>query len=653
MPRSFMIIVLTITALYGTLAAENWSKPYPLTVLPPESRSIIDLETGTRLLFLTSHPAQDINLYYHQRCWLSDSKAVLFYSNRPSGGLMACLENSGELVRLTGADGKALTGATASVHRNTVYAVCDNSVVEMELKIKVSKTTVAHGRIRVITRLAPTIHKEYTLNESCDGKHLAYGTMGFGERGGPALFIIDLDTGEQRRLVSLPPEHGPLYHVQWSRTNPHLLSLSSAMEPYKFRAGPRTASTGPTDYAARCQRLWVVDIRDGVVRNIYQAVENELVTHAVWWINDTILFTGSVQGAGQDDWSHIKVLDVLRGDTRIIGAGSWWPGGTPQEYSRRNWWHPSGSDNGDWVVADNWHGDIMLFEGRTSRQHPLTLNHRTYGGGDHPHPSFDRQGKQVIFTSHKLGSADVCVAAIPASLQELVNSNTDGLQDPIMHQKIVAQGQTLFSDNFTTLDQWHLEGYTSGVSLMHNGWLRLNCTGSQQGGIGVHAFIKKSFPDDICLAYDLLVEETSGLLITFLGMKGVHGEDAITGVPPRSGRFSEYTDSAAVVRSCHLSLSRYDDKGIHTGVSNWRRNPGLVLVGQGPDPCTETGKIYHVAIVKQGRRCQLQVDGKVVSGFNDQEAPTEAVPTDGKIGFRVIGSRAIVRIANLRVTALE
>jgi hypothetical protein len=142
-------------------------------------------------------------------------------------------------------------------------------------------------------------------------------------------------------------------------------------------------------------------------------------------------------------------------------------------------------------------------------------------------------------------------------------------------------------------------------------------------------------------------------MLTFLGMRGLKGEDAIMGVPEREGLFKDYTDIDAPIRSYHVSLSRYNDEGVHTRVSNWRRNPGLVLVGQGPDPCEEAGRTYHVVLVKHGSLGQLQVDGKVVSGFVDSDTSADQIPTSGKFGFRAIGAHAAFRISNLKVTALE
>src|SRR5688572_4562533 len=127
----------------------------------------------------------------------------------------------------------------------------------------------------------------------------------------------------------------------------------------------------------------------------------------------------------------------------------------------------------------------------------------------------------------------------------------------------------LLDERFHNFDRWHLEGLTRGVSLRDRA-LRLACEGSRQGAEGVMAFCRQDFPDNIAIEYDLLVENHNGLLITFVAMAGVNGEDAITGVPARRGVFDDYVGEKASTRSYHVSICRYDDAGKHTGVSNWR-----------------------------------------------------------------------------------
>lgn len=210
----------------------------------------------------------------------------------------------------------------------------------------------------------------------------------------------------------------------------------------------------------------------------------------------------------------------------------------------------------------------------------------------------------------------------------------------------------LFEEKFENLENWHLEGLKAGVSIPKAGELRLACEGSKQGSVGAMAFCKRDFPDNIAIEYDLVVENHSGLLITFVAMQGVDGQDAITGVPPREGVFADYVGDKATTRSYHVSVCRYDDEGKHTGVSNWRRNPGLNLMASGKDWCTEVGRVYHVRITKRGPSCRVEVDGKVGAEFTDPQTLSDPIPTVGKIGFRAIGSKAVFRVSNLKVTKL-
>jgi len=210
----------------------------------------------------------------------------------------------------------------------------------------------------------------------------------------------------------------------------------------------------------------------------------------------------------------------------------------------------------------------------------------------------------------------------------------------------------LLDENFRNLDRWHVEGLKDGVTITKAGEMRLACDGSKQGSVGAMAFCRQDFPDNVAIEYDLIVENHNGLLITFLAMQGVNGEDAITGVPPREGVFSDYVGQKASTRSYHVSVCRYDDKGVHTGVSNWRRNPGLHLMASGKDWCTDVGKTYHVKITKRGGHCRIEVDGKLGGEFTDPEKLAGPIPTGGKIGFRAIGAKAVFRVSNLKVTAL-
>ncbi|MBI4556655.1 MAG: hypothetical protein HY706_03660 [Candidatus Hydrogenedentes bacterium] len=371
---------------------------YSLQVLPAERQQTTDPETGAELTFLTTNPARDTNLYFHERSWLPNGSLILFYSQREDGGLMGYITATGELVRIATPSG-GVGQATASINRSSVFVTRGQEVLELALEIEPSTSPEASRSKVTCTERTICVHPYSSLssylNQSCDGKYLSAGCSGPASSDtNPGIVIINVSTGEYRELCRIPPSIGYGGHVQWSHTNPDLLS-----------------------FAGRAGRLWVVDIRDGQPRNVYKQWPDELVTHESWWVDDQLLFCGGVHPRPTED-SHVKLLNLATGHVRIVGEGSWWPNASPSDIAKRNWWHADGSDDGRWVVADNWHGDIMLFEGKTGRPRLLTAGHRTYGSGDHPHVGWDRRGRQVVFASQKLGNSDVCVATVPETWQK-------------------------------------------------------------------------------------------------------------------------------------------------------------------------------------------------------------------------------------------
>src|SRR6266850_3110576 len=70
-----------IFSVWAFVAAAEVSS-FPLEVLPPEHKRMTDPKTGAELLFLTTAPEDDSNLYFHEHSWLTDESAILFTSSR-------------------------------------------------------------------------------------------------------------------------------------------------------------------------------------------------------------------------------------------------------------------------------------------------------------------------------------------------------------------------------------------------------------------------------------------------------------------------------------------------------------------------------------------------------------------------------------------
>lgn len=211
--------------------------------------------------------------------------------------------------------------------------------------------------------------------------------------------------------------------------------------------------------------------------------------------------------------------------------------------------------------------------------------------------------------------------------------------------------ETLHSDAFTSLENWHHEGIGELVKLPQGG-MQLHCHGSRQGAEGCMAFFRPTLPDHIAVEYEMVVHSHGGLVINYLAIRGLRGEDLISDaskLPPRKGTMPNYYALKDGLQSYHVSISRFGDKGQHTETSNWRRNPGGHLVGHGIDPCQEIGRRYRIRVVKDRGHLQMFVDGKFAHGFVDWNDAPLTRPDYGKFGFRAIGSDVKIDVFDFKV----
>ena len=218
-----------------------------------------------------------------------------------------------------------------------------------------------------------------------------------------------------------------------------------------------------------------------------------------------------------------------------------------------------------------------------------------------------------------------------------------------------ADGELLHSEDFKGLAAWHHEG-TGELAQAPEGGMRLHCLGSRQGGEGCMAFFRPDLPDQIAIEYDLTVRSQGGLVINYIAIRGLGGEDMIADaqkLPARTGVMRDYWSAKWGLQSYHVSISRFNDKGEHTETSNWRRNPGLLLAGHGVDPCQEIGRTYRVRITKDAGHLQMYVDGRFAHGLVDRDESRHPIPDHGKFGFRLIGSDVMADVADFSVHRIE
>lgn len=215
--------------------------------------------------------------------------------------------------------------------------------------------------------------------------------------------------------------------------------------------------------------------------------------------------------------------------------------------------------------------------------------------------------------------------------------------------------ETLFTDSFADARHWIHEG-VGAIAVLPGGGMQLHCKGSEQGAEGCMAFFRHPLPDAIAIEYDIVIHSHGGLVINFLGLRGRNGENPFApGSPlkPRTGIFANYFDAAWGLQSFHVSFSRFNDDGIHTSTSNWRRNPGLLLVGHGTDAVQQIGRRYRIRLTKDLGHAQMFVDGAFAHACIDRDSSRYPIPDHGWFGFRLIGSDVKADIFDFRVARVE
>lgn len=218
-----------------------------------------------------------------------------------------------------------------------------------------------------------------------------------------------------------------------------------------------------------------------------------------------------------------------------------------------------------------------------------------------------------------------------------------------------ADRELLFSDDLLDLANWHHEGIGT-METLPGGGLRLHCLGSRQGEEACLAFFRPDLPDRVAVSYEIVIHSHGGLVINYIALRGLKGEDLIRDagrLEPRTGVMKNYYAARWGLQSYHISFSRFNDRGMHTNTSNWRRNPGARLVGHGDDPVRELGRRYRVRLTKDAGFLQFFVDGAFAHAAVDRDTSRRPLPDYGKFGFRLVGSDIKADIFGFRVHRID
>ncbi len=275
-------------------------------------------------------------------------------------------------------------------------------------------------------------------------------------------------------------------------------------------------------------------------------------------------------------------------------------------------------------------------------------------------PSADRL---MLRPGGRFALADVRVATAPipeADLRSLVGDAQWGQLDRLLgvagYGKLdpeSVRGSEIYVRRLAEpadVADWVLEG--PGEIRFRDGWMELKS--QRPDGPNGHLVFwpRGDFPDRMLVEFEFEVLSEHGLNILFFGARGHGGRDIFDPIlKARDGTFIDYTHGD--IDSYHISYFA-NAPAEPRAVANLRKNSGFFLLANGPValPAGGTGRSHRAALLKEGARLRMAVDGEIIIDFTDDGARAGPVWGAGRIGFRQMQWSAC-RYRNLRVSALR
>lgn len=345
-----------------------------------ERIEFVDARTGVRLMQVTSFPTMSMALPYFGRNFTSDSKTLIFVSQREAGrdapwDLFRVDIDGTNLTQLTeceGAAGFVMSPGDdcAYFHRQgALWKVDINTFREEEILAPHGVASIGAGAI------------------SPDGAHYFAQVVTAHETSG----IVRIRTDGSEAVLIAEGEPGSLALHSASPGGVGLLV-------WKRRGG---------------KKMWVLLDIDGSEKGVY---------------------TGSY------DFAHCTFLGrservqgcALPPDRALvhIGPGEQQPTTIAQGVY---FWHSASTLDGEWIVSDtNWPDEgLQLVHVPTGRYRPLCYPRSSQGHPQwtHPHPQFSPDGRAVLFNSDRTGICQIYLAFIPDDLRERVRTGQLSVQE--------------------------------------------------------------------------------------------------------------------------------------------------------------------------------------------------------------------------------
>jgi oligogalacturonide lyase len=363
-------------------------------IYPSEKIKRTDKKTGHEFFQLTSGDANNTHLYFTENSFCKDRREILFFSDRGAqkagaSNIFSMNIDSGEMLQLTDFSGTISHGIKPP-GGDRIFCFHENRIVMIDRESLARRTLYEcppEWRLASMSVNRSVTHIGFILNERTaieGGANYKGFTEGMYAVKRSRILVLNIGSGD---LAEVFQDTHQLGHFQFSPDDDTLAIY---------------CHEGPWNLVH--QRIWLLDIVARTVRPCFRQGADDCVGHEFWTRDNLVFFDN--RRAGHDGTitsGKTQVYQIPDDQKQMPYAGF---AGKRGEMVRRvdlpfycNHYHAN-NDNSI-LVGDDVEDLVLIYiAGETARLQTLCFHGTSwYGQASHCHPTFDWDGRFILWTS--------------------------------------------------------------------------------------------------------------------------------------------------------------------------------------------------------------------------------------------------------------